>query len=303
MNPTVTVVIATRDRPELLREALAAVRAQTGVDGIEIIVVFDRSAPDHSLERCEEGFAVRVVENTRSPGLAGARNTGVLLARGRFTAFCDDDDYWLPGKLAAQVAALRARPDLELVSCGVVVDYDGQRHTRFLDRDEVTFEDLLRDRLTELHPSTFLFDTNKLIHRVGLVSEDVPGGFGEDYELLLRTARAHPILTLRTPYVVVRWHQSSFFFRRWPIMVDGLQHVLTVHPEIEHDRRGYARIQGQLAFAEAGRGDRRKAFHHMTQAGRRYPLEPRIYLAGLVALGVVGPGRIMTTLHRFGRGI
>jgi glycosyltransferase involved in cell wall biosynthesis len=303
VNPEVTVVIATRDRPEMLREAIGAVRSQTGVDGIEVIVVFDHSEPDPTLATEEDGFGIRVITNSRKPGLAGARNSGILEARGRYVAFCDDDDYWLPGKLAAQVAALRGNPASALVSCGILVDYDGQRHVRFLDRDVVTFEDLLRDRLTELHPSTFLFRRAALTDEVGLVSEDVPGGFGEDYELLLRTARHAPIVNLRTPYTVVRWHQSSFFFRRWQMMSEGLQHVMTEHPEITGDRRGNARMQGQIAFAEASRGSRRSALRRMVAAGASYPFEPRIYLAALVATGLVKPGRVMTTLHRFGRGI
>jgi glycosyltransferase involved in cell wall biosynthesis len=113
--PAVTVVIATRDRPALLREALDAVVAQDYAGDIECVVVHDQSAPDRSVE-CDTKVAqpghglvrrvIRVVENPRTPGLAGARNTGVDEASGELIAFCDDDDVWLPEKLGLQVAEL-----------------------------------------------------------------------------------------------------------------------------------------------------------------------------------------------------
>ena len=51
-------------------------------------------------------------------GLAGTRNTGILALDTDLIAFCDDDDDWRPGKLSAQVDALRARPGAEFASCG-----------------------------------------------------------------------------------------------------------------------------------------------------------------------------------------
>ncbi len=48
---------------------------------------------------------VEAIANTREPGLAGARNSGILALDTDLVAFCDDDDQWLPGKLAAQVKA------------------------------------------------------------------------------------------------------------------------------------------------------------------------------------------------------
>lgn len=302
-RPLVSVVIATRDRPELLREAIAAVRAQEPPGPVEVLVVFDQSEPDRSLEVAQGGWRVRVLQNVHSTGLAGARNTGIQAAEGEFVAFCDDDDYWLPHKLRGQVELLNGRPDRHCVSCGITVQYDGASHDRVLDVEEVTFEHLLRDRLTELHPSTLLFRRQTLVDEIGLVSEDVPGGFGEDYELLLRTARRAPILVAPGVGTVVRWHKSSFFFQRWATMSAGLQHVLARHPEIGSDRRGHARILGQIGFAEAAQGNRREAMRSVAHGLARFPLEPRLPLAVLVSLHLVAPSRVMRVLHRFGRGI
>lgn len=300
--PLLSVVLATRDRQAMLREAVAAVAAQQGVGRIEIVIVHDQSEIDESIVEFAQGADVRIVKNAHHVGLAGARNTGIETAAGRYVAFCDDDDLWLPGKAALQVSELDRRPEADLVTTGIVVQYDGEEHPRILRTDTITLDDLLRDRHTELHPSTFLFRRAALIE-IGMVSESVPGGFGEDYELLLRTARRGVIANIPKPLALIRWHKSSFFFEKWNTMAAGLGYLLDEYPEFRRDRRGYARVQGQIAFARAAEGRRRAAFSHAAAAVRANPLEPRTPLAALVAVRLAKPEWIMAQLHRFGRGI
>ncbi|GAA3112086.1 hypothetical protein GCM10020001_033550 [Nonomuraea salmonea] len=56
--------------------------------------------------RSLRGLPSRVLGNRRTSGLPGARNTGIDACETELVAFCDDDDVWRPGKLAAQVEAL-----------------------------------------------------------------------------------------------------------------------------------------------------------------------------------------------------
>jgi len=72
--PSVGVVLPTRDRPAQLRAALATVLGQDYPGEVRAVVVYDQSEPDQSLAGDPR---VRVVANTRTPGLAGARNTGI----------------------------------------------------------------------------------------------------------------------------------------------------------------------------------------------------------------------------------
>ncbi|MGL5810624.1 MAG: glycosyltransferase family 2 protein [Nocardioides sp.] len=301
--PLVSVVIATRDRPEMVREAIQAVADQDLDAVVETIVVFDQSDPDPTLADSDPRRPVRVIANTHTAGLAGARNSGIDASTADFVAFCDDDDYWLPPKLRLQVALLEAKPGAGLATGGITVRYDNDEHPRTLDMDAVDFAELLRDRHTEMHPSTYLMRRSVLLDRIGLVSEEVPGGFGEDYEFLLRAAKVHPILNVDVPVAIVRWGKQSFFFRRWETMIAGLSWILERYPEFETSAVGAARIKGQIAFAHAAQKHRREALRWAARAFRQNPRELRAPLATAVAFGVISPARVMEILHHRGRGI
>jgi glycosyltransferase involved in cell wall biosynthesis len=295
--------VPTRDRPELLRAAIAAILGQDYPGDIEVVVVYDQSDVDMSLAVESEGRRVRVVSNTRSPGLAGARNSGILAAAGDLVAFCDDDDEWLPGKLAAQVAALDSAPDAEFACCGIRVSYDGSTVDRTLAASRIPLAALLRSRLTELHPSTFLIRRTALLDGIGLVDEQIPGSYAEDYEFLLRAARRTPLVNLSTPYVLVRWHKRSYFAQRWETIASALQWLLGRYPEFAGEPRGEARIAGQIAFAHAALGQRRTAVRWVRRTLARNPREPRAYLALAVAGRAVRADTVVRKLHERGRGI
>ena len=307
--PDVDVVVATRNRPELMRESVRAILSQEYAGPIRVLVVYDQSEPDLKLPT-EEGLGVdgttrrlEVLTNSRTPGLAGARNTGIEAANAELVAFCDDDDQWLPGKLQRQVDALSHDPGAEFVSCGIEVVFDGEVHPRVLPRHQFTLRDLLRDRLTELHPSTFLMRRKAVVDGFGLVEENIPGSYAEDYEFLLRAARAHPIANVPDVGVRVFWSKDSYFIGRWETMSTALQWLLARYPEFHDVRAGEARVAGQIAFASAADGERREAWRWAGRTLRRNPTEGRAYLALGIATGVVKTDTVMRYLHNKGRGI
>lgn len=307
-SPDVAVVIATRDRPQLLRRAVASVLDQRYDGDIEVLAVFDQSEPEEDLAADEVTASgarrrVTVLRNTRAPGLAGARNTGITTATAELVAFCDDDDLWLPGKLAAQVARLTAEPEMECVTAGVLVEARGKVSTRVLDRDRITHADLLRSRVSEAHPSTYLFRRAALVDGIGLVDEVLPGSYAEDYDLLLRTARRHDVGAVTLPLAKVFWHRSSFFAERWRTIIEALDHLVEAHPELATEPAGLARIEGQQAFAHASMGDRRGAWATARRALGHNRREPRAYLALLVASGLVRSEWVLRALQAGGRGI
>jgi glycosyltransferase involved in cell wall biosynthesis len=306
-TPDVDVVVATRDRPELLRACIRAIFASDYVGDIRVLVVYDHSEPDHGLEGEPDlgtgpGRSITVMQNTRTPGLAGARNTGLLAAEAELVAFCDDDDAWLPAKLSRQVAALDASPTTELMCCGIEIVYADHHNQRILQQTEITLTDLLRDRITELHPSSFVMRRKAVVDGFGLVEEEIPGSYGEDYEFLLRAARSHPVGNVPMVGVRVLWG-SSFFTARWTTIRQALTWLLEQYPEFESVPAGEARVLGQIAFAAASEGDRKAGAETAWRAIRRRPTEPRSYLALGVASGLVKPDWVLRRLHSVGRGI
>ena len=301
--PAVDVVIATRDRPDMLRRALAAVDAQDYPGRICTTVVFDRSLVDEGLIRDTPQRSVRVTTNLRKPGLAGARNTGILQGESPFVAFCDDDDEWLPGKLSTQVSALAEESVAVLACTGITVVREGVRTTRLLQRTRVSHSELLRSRLTELHPSTFLLRRRALEGALGLVEEQVPHGYGEDYDLLLRAAALSPVVNVPVAQCLVHWHAQSYYAQRWVAIAEGLEWLLQRHPEIRDDHVGLGRVAGQIAFANAAAGRRRIGLAWAWHTWRAHPAQPRAYLAVLVAVGVLPADMVVGWLNRRGRGV
>lgn len=304
---SVSVVIATRDRPQLLRRALDAVLAQAFPHPLEIVVVFDRTEPDPGLERLTSQHGgsdrrVLVIANTRAPGLAGARNSGIAAASHAWVALCDDDDEWLPGKLAAQFDALAATPGARAACTGVVIRYEGTDTPRRPDPAKLTYGGFLDDRMTEVHPSSWLVHRRTLVERVGLVDEDIPGSYAEDYDLFLRTARVCPIAVADEPLVRVWWHGASFFFERWRTIDHALDYLVAKHPDFARHPRGLARILGQRAVAQAAMGERRRAVVTAGRALRLNPLEKRVPVALAVAAGLPA-GAALRAAHRLGKGI
>ncbi len=297
--PSVGVVLPTRNRPEQLRAALAAVLAQDYPGELRAIIVHDRSEPDQSLA----GAAVQVVRNSRTPGLAGARNTGVLALATGLVAFCDDDDQWLPGKLCSQVEALAARPEAEFASCGIIVEYAGHSSPRLAGRDEVTHQDLLRSRMAMVHSSTFVARRAALIHDIGLIDEAIPGSHNEDWDLVLRVTRRHPIVYVDRPLARIAWGDGSHFSRQWETKAEALKWMLDHHPDIAGCRAGAAMVYGQLAFAYACLGRRSDAWRWMGKALRSNWHERRVPFALAVAAGLVPGETVLRKLHARGHGI
>ncbi len=106
---SVTVVVSTRDRWQLLASnALRAALLQEGVD-LEVIVVDDGSNEDAPRDLPGLGDPrVRLVRHARPRGVAATRNTGAREAVGEWVAFLDDDDLWAPTKLRRQLDAVEA---------------------------------------------------------------------------------------------------------------------------------------------------------------------------------------------------
>ncbi|MET7708583.1 glycosyltransferase family A protein [Micromonospora sp. NPDC005413] len=300
--PPVTVVVATRDRPGLLERAVRTVLDQDYPGPVECVVVYDHIDIRPLDLDVPAGRSLRYAVNTHAKGLPGGRNTGVDEATGELVAFCDDDDFWLPAKLRRQVELLASRPDAAAASCGIRLEGPGIAKDRQLDRAEVRLPDFVEDRVMEVHSSTVLV-RRATWDVVGPVDEELPGGYGEDYEWLLRVAAHGPVVIVPEVLVVVDWHGGSFFFGRWAMIVEATRYLLDKHPELAGSRTGLARLHGQIAFALAAGRRRREAVRELGRVLRLNPREKRVLVTVPVVLGLLSGERVLRLAQRTGRGV
>jgi hypothetical protein len=301
--PAVSVVIPTHNRPELMKRALESVLAQTYGGELEVIVVFDACDPVLPDVPVESTRSLRALVNDRSRGLAGARNCGILASSHDFVAFLDDDDHWMPTKLARQMDRFEEQPESLLVGTAMVVD-DGQRlHERLVPRDTVVYSELLEDRLPGLHSSSFVLRRSALLGEVGLIDEDLPRSYGEDYDLLLRTAEVGHISVVNHPLLTVTWQGQSYFFGKWALYAEALQYLLAKHPGFASSRTAIGRIESQVAFALAASNQRRDARDWARRSLAHDPRAIKAVLAILISYRLTSADRVAKVAARFGRGI
>jgi glycosyltransferase involved in cell wall biosynthesis len=112
-------VVAVRNGVATLGTALAGILAQVPAPGD--VVVLDGASTDGSAELAATFAGVRVVAQ-EGRGLGGARNEALRVVRGDLVAFCDSDDRWPPGSLAARLDHLAADPDCDAVIGSVVTE-------------------------------------------------------------------------------------------------------------------------------------------------------------------------------------
>lgn len=303
-GPLVSVVIPTHGRPELLQETVATVVAQDYAGPLEILVVHDREEINPALAALSTRDRTIVsMVNTRTGGLCGSRNTGVLASHGEFVASCDDDDLWHPAKVRLQVERLVAQPGLLAVGAGIRLLMGERGDVDWPAREEVvTHARLLHNRVKELHSSTLMIRRSSF-GLAGLYDEELPHSYGEDYDWLLRATRVGPVGAVPAILADIRKDVPSWFRDRSLNTATALEYLLDKHPDFRRSRRGHARILGQIAYARAAAGERARGARIAGRALGRYPAAPHAWLALAVAGPGVEPRRMLSAARRLGRGL
>ena len=176
----ISIIVPVYHAAEYLAETMACVEAQTYPDW-ELILV-DDCGGDASLsimeeyrERSAAGERIRILRNERNMGAAKSRNRGVQEARGRYLAFLDADDLWLPTKLEEELAFLQKREAAFVFTSYEFGDDAAKGTGRVVHAPgELDFRHALSR--TVIFTSTVMFDTRKLdkslIHMPDIGSED-----------------------------------------------------------------------------------------------------------------------------------
>ncbi len=119
MKISVSVIIPTYNTALLIERTLQSVLSQKGLFALEILVVDDCSSDDTlaKVERLSDP-RIRIFRQTVNRGPAAARNRGLQETNGKYSAFLDGDDYWLPGFLEKTTTFLETHPEAVAVSVG-----------------------------------------------------------------------------------------------------------------------------------------------------------------------------------------
>lgn len=119
-NKLVSVIVTTYNRKEMLDETLHSILAQTYQD-FELIVVDNYSDYDFwELMDSYKSEKIQAYQNHNNGIIAVNRNFGIKRAKGKYLAFCDDDDLWLPNKLELQVKYMESH-DVDIIGTALIL--------------------------------------------------------------------------------------------------------------------------------------------------------------------------------------
>jgi teichuronic acid biosynthesis glycosyltransferase TuaG len=160
--PLVSVITAAYNAERFIADTIASVQAQSFRDW-EMLVADDASGdrtPAIVDAVAAEDARVRLIRLDRNGGVARARNAALAAARGRFIAFLDSDDLWLPRKLERQIAFMSEHDAAVSYTAFRRINQDGSRLGRLVKvPPRLTYRQLLKN--TAIATLTGMVDTAK----------------------------------------------------------------------------------------------------------------------------------------------
>jgi glycosyltransferase involved in cell wall biosynthesis len=212
--PLVSVIIPTYNRASFLLEAIDSVFMQT-FENVELIVIDDGSTDEtaEALKKYQDRLIYQVQDNQ---GVSAARNYGLLLSQGKWIAFLDSDDLWLPKKLETQLHFFSQNPEAVICQTDEIWIRNGRRvnpqkkHQKF--SGDIFAPSL---KLCLVSPSAVMIQRD-LFDRVGCFDEALPAC--EDYDLWLRISSQFPIYLINQPLVIKRGGHPDQLSRTIPAL-------------------------------------------------------------------------------------
>lgn len=272
MNPSVSVIIPTFNRLELLKETIESVRNQTFKD-LEIIVVNDGSS-DGTAEWLESQSDIRTLSQANS-GIATSRNNGAALANGGWLSFLDHDDLWAADKLGDQMEFVSRNPDVALVAA---------RHVRLGRRFRSPRHPawIKGDLLVKAYSESFIHTSSVMIRRDVF---DKIGGFppeyrfADEFDVWLTIARDYPIAYFDKPLVFIRFHEFNTSHNRIGVRTDTYDILQKHYDSSRIPRPVYLKTLSDhdISFGRAHlkAGSMIEALKWFRQSIRRTPFRPR----------------------------
>lgn len=285
MMANVSVIIPTYNRAQLLNNSVNSVLSQTHCD-FELLIIDDCST-DNTSEVLEgiKDERVRVIKNPSNRGIAAVRNIGIMNSRGRYIAFLDDDDEWLPDKLEKQLNMIENSPaGLGCVYTGcMIIDMETN------DVYQTSIPQYRNNVLTQLLMKNFITTSTTMIKKTcfdkaGLFDEEIP--YGEDYDMWIRIAGDFEFDYIKEPLVKYRIHKNSISTNN-AVLIKGLEMILAKHEVLfSSDKRAYSNFLLMLGVAYCYIGKTKEGIKVFVKAIKLYQFDARLYYN--LALAVLG---------------
>ena len=228
----VSVVVRTKNRPELLYEALSSIRSQT-YQNIEVIIVNDGGIDvQNVIDQFQAGLQIKYIQYSQSKGRSSAANIGLSEASGSLLGFLDDDDIFYHDHISTLVEQIELEPSIELVysDCDLMRYEEGA--TEFLDSNVVNAQSYKgvnfdRDQLYQMNyiPIMTALFTRSVLERSGYMDESLD--VFEDWDLWIRMSlhsdfKRVPIVTCNYRIIEERDYnyldgQTKIYEKYWQI--------------------------------------------------------------------------------------
>jgi len=206
--PVVSVIIPTYNRAEMVREAIQSILDQNYTD-YEIIVVDDGSTDNtRDVVTAFRDYRIRYIYQ-ENRGRSNARNHAIRLAQGKYIAFLDSDDLFLPHTLATQVNCLERNQGFGMVySSAKCINEKGED---LLFSYEATESGWIYRQIAFYRPLTIILPSimirGQVLTEVGYFDENLERF--EDTDMFRRISRRYPILAIPETLCKIRAHSSN----------------------------------------------------------------------------------------------
>jgi glycosyltransferase involved in cell wall biosynthesis len=299
-EPTVSVVVPTFNRADLLGRAVASALTQTRQD-IEVLVVDDGSTDETASVVADfRDPRVRLIRHEKTLGACAARNTGIRAAGGTYIAFLDSDDEWAPTKLDRQIAALENSdlPMAGMVTCGEeTTRSDGQSSILLPRRKGWIFHDLLRQRHIGCRTSNLL--VRKSILEKHDIRFDTNLAARQDWDFVAQIARVCQMEIVRERLSTIHLHDGERVWTPHRAVLAGRYLHDKYHADLTRSRRAHCQFHLRTALTCIADGDKAEARAQIKGALHARPWSILSYLWLLLHL-LQHEGRPPSLMQRIG---
>ena len=240
--PLVSVIIPCYNSSEFIEKAIQSAITQD-YPNKEVIVINDGSTDD-SLKKIQ-GFQQVHVINQENRGVSNARNEGIKKAKGKYIAFLDADDEFLPQNLSKKVRELEDKPNHVLVHSPEEIRKKGKKMGTSTGKGGPVTKDLLLLEQTVIHSPSSVLLRREVLSQAGDFDEKL--STSADWDLWLRLSAIGSFSYIEEVLSIYNLHENQMHLNV-DTMAGDMNHALekAMKSGIISTKRDYNRYRSNL---------------------------------------------------------